>query len=76
MPQESKSSFKYLFVLIFLFSVSFSQDDCNDSLALNYNADSNDLTDEVLKNLEYLGVEFLIPIGGDDTLSYGFSNFN
>ena len=36
-----------------------------------YNAVSNDLTAEVLKNLEYLGVEFLIPIGGDDTLSYG-----
>jgi 6-phosphofructokinase 1 len=30
----------------------------------------NDLTPEVLKNLEYLGVEGLIPIGGDDTLSY------
>ncbi len=31
----------------------------------------NDLTPEILKNLEYLGVDFLIPIGGDDTLSYG-----
>ncbi|HEY6946925.1 MAG TPA: ATP-dependent 6-phosphofructokinase [Candidatus Acidoferrum sp.] len=29
-----------------------------------------DLTPEVLKNLEWLGVEYLIPIGGDDTLSY------
>jgi len=36
-----------------------------------YNAKSNDLTPEVLKNLEFLGVEYLIPIGGDDTLSYG-----
>ncbi len=36
-----------------------------------YNADKNDLTPEVLKNLEWLGVEYLIPIGGDDTLSYG-----
>jgi len=36
-----------------------------------YNADKNDLTDEVLKNLAWLGVEYLIPIGGDDTLSYG-----
>jgi len=36
-----------------------------------YKDDSNDLTNEILKNLEYLGVEFLIPIGGDDTLSYG-----
>ena len=31
----------------------------------------NDLTDVVLKNLDYLGVDYLIPIGGDDTLSYG-----
>lgn len=36
-----------------------------------YNADENDLTPEVLKNLDYLGVDYLIPIGGDDTLSYG-----
>lgn len=36
-----------------------------------YNADMNDLTPEVLKSLEYLGVDYLIPIGGDDTLSYG-----
>jgi len=36
-----------------------------------YTAPLNDLTPEVLKNLEYLGVDYLIPIGGDDTLSYG-----
>ncbi len=36
-----------------------------------YNEDVNDLTPEVLKNLDYLGVDYLIPIGGDDTLSYG-----
>lgn len=36
-----------------------------------YNADVNDLTPEVLKNLDWLGVNYLIPIGGDDTLSYG-----
>jgi 6-phosphofructokinase 1 len=35
-----------------------------------YNAETNDLTSEVLKNLDWLGIEFLIPIGGDDTLSY------
>jgi ATP-dependent phosphofructokinase / diphosphate-dependent phosphofructokinase len=34
-----------------------------------YNSDINDLTSEVLKNLEYLGIDYLIPIGGDDTLS-------
>jgi ATP-dependent phosphofructokinase / diphosphate-dependent phosphofructokinase len=37
----------------------------------SYSAESNDLTVEVLKNLDYLGVDYLIPIGGDDTLSYG-----
>ncbi|MBN2813400.1 MAG: 6-phosphofructokinase [Bacteroidales bacterium] len=36
-----------------------------------YNNEMNDLTEEVIKNLEFLGVEYLIPIGGDDTLSYG-----
>lgn len=36
-----------------------------------YNKDSNDLTEEVLKNLQFLGIDYLIPIGGDDTLSYG-----
>jgi 6-phosphofructokinase 1 len=35
-----------------------------------YNAGKNDLTPEVLKNLSWLGVDYLIPIGGDDTLSY------
>jgi ATP-dependent phosphofructokinase / diphosphate-dependent phosphofructokinase len=36
-----------------------------------YTDEKNDLTPEVLKNLDYLGVDTLIPIGGDDTLSYG-----
>ena len=40
-----------------------------------YNDDMNDLTPEVLKNLEYLGIDYLIPIGGDDTLSYGVRLF-
>ncbi len=35
-----------------------------------YTNDINDLTPTILKNLEYLGVDYLIPIGGDDTLSY------
>ena len=30
-----------------------------------------DFTPHVLKNLEHLGINTLIPIGGDDTLSYG-----
>ena len=36
-----------------------------------YTDEINDLTKEVIKNLEWLGVDYLIPIGGDDTLSYG-----
>jgi 6-phosphofructokinase len=36
-----------------------------------FNAEKNDLTPEVLKNLAWLGIEYMIPIGGDDTLSYG-----
>ncbi|MBN1879088.1 ATP-dependent 6-phosphofructokinase [bacterium] len=35
-----------------------------------FNAELNDLTPEVLANLAWLGIEYLIPIGGDDTLSY------
>jgi 6-phosphofructokinase 1 len=40
-------------------------------LRSRYTDDSNDVTPEVLRNLEFLGVDTLIPIGGDDTLSYG-----
>lgn len=36
-----------------------------------YNKDVNDLTPEVIKNLDFLGIDYLIPIGGDDTLSFG-----
>jgi 6-phosphofructokinase 1 len=36
-----------------------------------YKADVNDLTEEVKTNLAWLGIDTLIPIGGDDTLSYG-----
>ncbi len=39
-------------------------------LAQKYSAEKNDLTDEVIANLEFLGVDALVPIGGDDTLSY------
>jgi 6-phosphofructokinase 1 len=35
-----------------------------------YDAEVNDLTPEVLKNLDFLGVDYLVPMGGDDTLSY------
>ena len=33
-------------------------------------AETNDLTPEVLENLEFLEIDYLIAIGGDDTLSY------
>jgi 6-phosphofructokinase 1 len=35
-----------------------------------YDKDTNDLTPEVIKNLDWLGIDYLIPIGGDDTLSF------
>lgn len=44
-------------------------------LKSSFNADINDLTPEVLKNLEWLGIDHIIPIGGDDTLSYGVHLF-
>ena len=34
--------------------------------------DINDVTSAVLSNVEYLGIDYLVPIGGDDTLSYGY----
>ena len=36
-----------------------------------YTGEVSDLTEEVLKNIDFLGIDYLIPIGGDDTLSYG-----
>jgi len=39
-------------------------------LRSKYKAEINDVTPEVLKNIEWLGIDYLIPIGGDDTLSY------
>ncbi len=47
------------------------KDDIPNHLKDKYTKDINDLTPEVLKNLDFLGVDYLIPIGGDDTLSYG-----
>jgi 6-phosphofructokinase 1 len=48
-----------------------SKESVPEHLKGTYNAEKNDLTQEVIKNLEWLGVDYLIPIGGDDTLSYG-----
>jgi ATP-dependent phosphofructokinase / diphosphate-dependent phosphofructokinase len=36
-----------------------------------YDEPINDVTKDVLANLQHIGVDVLIPIGGDDTLSYG-----
>ena len=36
-----------------------------------FNEPVNDVTQEVLKNIDFIGLDYLIPIGGDDTLSYG-----
>lgn len=44
-------------------------------LQSKYKNNINDLTQDVIKNLEYLGIDYLIPIGGDDTLSYGVRLF-
>lgn len=46
-----------------------------DHLKDRYTNALNDLTPEVLRNLDYLGIDYLIPIGGDDTLSYGVDLF-
>lgn len=35
-----------------------------------YSGDKVDVTKDILKNLDWLGIDILIPIGGDDTLSY------
>lgn len=39
-------------------------------LRSKYTNEINDVTENVLKNLEFLGIDYLIPIGGDDTLTY------
>jgi len=48
-----------------------SKESVPEHLKSTYNAEYNDITPEIIKNLEWLGVDYLIPIGGDDTLSYG-----
>ncbi len=50
---------------------SVAKADVPEHLRDTYQDEKNDLTPEVLKNLSYLGIDYLIPIGGDDTLSYG-----
>ncbi len=47
------------------------KEDVPENLVGKYHEEINDLTPEVLQNLDFLGIDYLIPIGGDDTLSYG-----
>lgn len=47
-----------------------TRDEVPPHLSSKYPDEKNDLTKEVLKNLDFLRVDYLIPIGGDDTLSY------
>jgi 6-phosphofructokinase 1 len=49
--------------------------DVPEHLQDKYHNDVNDLTPEVLENLDFLGIDYLIPIGGDDTLSYAVHLF-
>jgi 6-phosphofructokinase len=51
------------------------KEDIPPHLSAAFKADKNDLTSEVLKNLSWLGIDYLIPIGGDDTLSYAVRLF-
>ena len=46
------------------------QTDVPEILREKYTQERNDVTEEVLKNLDFLGIDTIIPIGGDDTLSY------
>jgi len=46
------------------------KDSVPEPLRATYNKDKNDLTPEVIKNLDWLGIDYLVPIGGDDTLSF------
>ena len=55
--------------------IRVAKDSVPEHLRDKYNANINDLTPEVLKNLDFLNIDYLIPIGGDDTLSYGVRLF-
>ena len=47
------------------------KEDVPDCWQDRYGDEINDLTPEVLANLDFLGIDYLVAIGGDDTLSYG-----
>ncbi len=52
-----------------------TQNQVPDHLKDTYDEEMNDLTPEVLKNLDFLNIDYLIPMGGDDTLSYAVRLF-
>ncbi len=52
-----------------------AKDRVPDHLRDSFQDDFNDLTPEVIKNLEWIGIDYLIAIGGDDTLSYAVRLF-
>lgn len=41
-------------------------------LRIDFQNEINDVTSQVLRNINFLGIDFLIPIGGDDTLNYAY----
>ena len=41
-----------------------------DHLKDKYTEEVNDVTESVIKNLNFLKIDYMVPIGGDDTLSY------
>ncbi len=47
------------------------QDRVPEHLKEKYKEKVNDVTEEILKNIDFIGLDYLVPIGGDDTLSYG-----
>lgn len=47
-----------------------ARDDVPPHLRDRYRDDVNDITADVLVNLDFLGIDHLIPIGGDGTLAY------
>ena len=47
------------------------QDRVPEHLKDKYKEKVNDVTEDILKNIDFMGLDYLIPIGGDDTLSYG-----
>ena len=51
--------------------VNVKKADVPEHLKEKYTEEKNDITQEVLKNLDFVGIDYLIPIGGDDTLSVG-----